>query len=747
MKIIRETSGGRFGEAFAIGNGHLGAMIFGRTNTDRIDLSENTFFSGNPSIEEDNQPGAAKAFYQIREQIGTGDYEGALRSSKAFYGRRNNYGTNLPVGSILVRINEPREEVANYVRSLNLETGIASASWSAADKKIQTSAFASHGKNVLCYCVEMEHKDLNLLISYESPREGEDVTYHTKGLSFVCRALETLHSDGTTGVLLCGEASIQTDGCINHSSQGVEVTEATFMRLYLAMETDFDEDISGDLDGFQRIREKAVRRLVEAQKVSPDKLRMEHEEDMRSLFQRSTLEMEGEEELVKLIPLMYQMGRYLLYSSSRSDSKLPAHLQGIWNDNVACRIGWTCDMHLDINTQMNYWPAEVTNLSEVTGSLFSWIKDRLAPAGRITAKTSYGLPGWVGELVANAWGYAAPYWASPLSPCPTGGVWVLTHMWEHYQFTGNKEFLSQEAMPLIEDAVRFFLAYVYEDEKTGYITCGPSISPENSFLVNGKAYQISTGCTYEILMIRELLDIYHQACNILGRENQLLEQAVEVRSKLLPYRMLEDGSIAEYAHDYPVADSQHRHTSHLLGLYPFAQIKPEDEALALAAETTISQKLSPEENWEDTGWARSMLMLYEARLGHPNQAWYHITRMLEHLLEPNGFIIHPPTRGAGAFDNVYELDGNTGLTSCIAEMLIQSHNGGIHILPCLPAQWKKGKVKGLRARGGITVDIQWGEGKSQIWLTADETIKCTLRLGTVEEQLVLKSGETKIISI
>ena len=745
MKIVRETFGGRFGEAFAVGNGHLGAMIYGGTDTDRIDLSENTFFSGNPSIEEDNQPGAANAFYQMRELISVGDYEGALLESKEFYGRRNNYGTNLPVGSIYVRIDGAQEEISNYQRSLDLETGIVSASWNAADKKIQSNAFASHGKNVLCYCVEMDRKELNLLISFESPREGEDVTYHTKGLSFVCRALESLHSDGTTGVLLCGEASIQTDGCMRHTEQGVEVKEASFMRLYLAMETDFDEEVSEDLEGVQRIRKKAICHLEEALKATC--LRMEHEEDMRSLFQRSTLELEGDEEYVELIPLMYQMGRYLLYSSSRSDSRLPAHLQGIWNDNVACRIGWTCDMHLDINTQMNYWPAEVTNISEVTGSLFSWIKDRLAPAGRVTAQTSYGLPGWVGELVANGWGYAAPYWASPLSPCPTGGVWILTHMWEHYQFTGDKEFLRQEAMPLIEEAVRFFLAYVYEDEKTGHYTCGPSISPENSFLVNGKSYQISAGCTYEILMIRELLDIFHQACDVLDCENQLLEQAVEVRSKLLPYRILEDGSIAEYDHDYPVADSQHRHTSHLLGLYPFAQITPEDERLAMAAETTIAQKLTPEENWEDTGWARSMLMLYEARLRNPNKAWYHITRMLEHLLEPNGFIIHPPTRGAGAFDNVYELDGNTGLTSCIAEMLIQSHNGVIRILPCLPKQWKKGKVKGLRARGGITVDIQWGEGISQVWLTADETERCVLKLGSHEEQLLLKAGETRYISI
>lgn len=744
MKISQSTPGERFGEAFAIGNGHLGAMVYGRTDTDRVDLSENTFFSGNASVEEDNKPGASEAFYRMREQTRAGDYEGALETSKSFYGRRNNYGTNLPVGSVLIRIENSQDDISDYSRYLDLETGVAGASWCMSGGKVHTSAFASHVNKVLCYQIEMDRRDLNLLVHFESARKGERISNHPGGFSFQCQALENLHSDGTTGVVLYGEALIQSDGIIKNTDLGITVESASWMRFYLAMETDFGMEENSN--HVPKLQKKVIKCLENATHFPPEKLKQDHEEDMRGLFQRSTLELEGEEEKVGLIPRMYQMGRYLLYSSSRSDSKLPAHLQGVWNDNVACRIGWTCDMHLDINTQMNYWPSEVTNLSETAESLFTWIDNRLAAAGRITARTSYGLPGWVGELVANAWGYAAPYWASPLSPCPTGGVWVLTHMWEHYQYTRDKDFLKEKAMPLIEEAVRFFLGYVYEDSKKEYITCGPSISPENSFVVGGKTYQISEGCTYEILMIRELFGIYKQACKVLRRRNRLLNQAEDVYPHLLPYRILGDGTIAEYSHDYPVADRQHRHTSHLLGLFPFAQITPEYTELAKAAEVTIASKLSPEENWEDTGWARSMLMLYEARLRSPEQVWRHISSMLEHLLEPNGFIIHPPTRGAGAFDNVYELDGNTGLTSCIAEMLVQSHNGVIRILPCLPPQWERGSVKGLRARGGITVDIEWNDEKCKVWLTADDNIRCKVRIGDVEKKIFLRAGKPRELS-
>lgn len=739
MEILRETPAKRWGEAFALGNGRMGAMVYGGIDTDRIDLSESTFFSGDGRT-QNNREGAAKAFYKMRDEASREDFRAVKETAKDFIGIRGNYGTNLPVGSIVIETGLPKDQAEDYQRSLDLERGVAVSGWNFRGKKIATRAFASHVHKVIYYEITAEDRILNLRLRFESPREGEYKNYNIGCLYFECDARETMHSDGTTGTLLIGKAAIHTDGFPKAAEDALEIRQASRLGLYILMDTDFGCEYEDRLSQIHQMQMRMNRHLVAIEEISADKLEEAHGADMKELADRTTLELEGDE-AVSQIPLMFQMGRYLLYSASREDSKLPPHLQGVWNDNVACRIGWTCDMHLDINTQMNYWPALVTGLPETELPLFAWIRDGLAPSGRETAKVSYGLKGWVAELVSNAWNYTAPYWASPIAPCPTGGVWILTHLWEYYQYTGDEGFLRETAFPLIEEASGFFLEYLFEDGK-GNFTCGPSISPENSFSVNGEVYQISNGCTYEILMIRELFTIYEEAARILKREKEPgVKKARAARKRLLPYRITAEGTIAEWSHDYPAADSQHRHTSHLLGVFPFAQITPENRRLAKAAEKTLEAKLTPEENWEDTGWARSMLMLYEARLRHPDKAWHHIRKMLEKLLEPNGFIIHPPTRGAGAFDNVYELDGNTGLTSCIAEMLLQSHKGVLRLLPCLPKTWKKGRVTGLRARGGVTVDIEWNKKGCRAWMTADKTGTYTVVKGRTRREVSLEAGQ------
>lgn len=739
MKIVRNIPAGRWGEAFPIGNGHIGGMLYGGIEKERIDLSENTFFSGNKST-EDNQPGAARAFEKMRRETEAGDYESALKTSEGFIGRRNNYGTNLPIGHLEIGFGHRAEDVSDYERELDLETGIVSVSYKSGEDHFARRAFATNVRRLMVYEVTGPKKEMELTLRFISEREGEYVRYHDGGVFFICDAHEKMHSDGSTGTLLLGKAAMVTDGYPEIGEDGITIRKASRLLLYILMNTDFDME---DMDREAKVREIQMqmnRWLISAESMDLDRLLKEHVDDFRPLMNRTSLKIGSSscEAAAQMAPLMFQMGRYLLLSSSRKDSRLPAHLQGVWNDNVACRIGWTCDMHLDINTQMNYWPAEVTGLPETEDSLFRYITDRLVPSGRQTARESYGRKGWVAEIVSNSWAFTAPYWASPISPCPTGGVWILTHMWEHYQFTQDRLFLRDVLYPAVKEAAEFFTSYVFEDGDTGMLTCGPSISPENSFLVGGKTYQMSNGCTYEILMIRELYKIYDQTCEILRRQNRLRKKVQEQLPKLLPYRIKEDGTIAEWSHDYPAADVQHRHTSHLLGLFPFDQITADDKELAEAAERTIQSRLSPEENWEDTGWARSMLMLYEARLHHPDEAYRHIQAMLEKLLEPNCFIIHPPTRGAGSFDNVYELDGNTGLTSCIAEMLLQSHSGVIHILPCLPKQWESGAVYGLRARGGITVDIEWDKEGCRAWFTPDRRCWCRTVLGGEERTIYLR---------
>lgn len=711
MEIVRSLPAGRWGEAFPLGNGHMGAMVYSSLPLNRIDLTENTFYSGSKS-KYNNQKNAAKAFYRMRELASRGEFDKVHKAAEKFIGIRNNYGTNLPVGHLSVDHGVDYDKVSGFERTLDLFTGTAKSIFYYGGYSYQDECFLSHPDNILLEHIRLE-KAGGITVAFSPSNEYGKVIYKENTIQFICHAYELMHCDELCGVTLAGSAVIVTDGICTSIENGISVTQANDIKIYLHMRTDFKREFVSTEIAEQRLLDECMEHVVRCIQKDVSKIKKEHEDDIKKFMKRVDFKLESKDETIKLLPVLFQYGRYLLLASSREDSKLPAHLQGIWNDNVACRIGWTCDMHLDINTQMNYWPSLITGLSETDEPLFRWIKEDLAKAGAVTAKESYGLDGWVGELVSNAWGYAAPYWASPIAPCPTGGIWVMMQMWEYYCYSEDQEFLKEYMFPLLESAVEFFDAYLFREENSGYYTCGPSISPENSFIYKNRPYQISNGCTYELLMIRELFTVYLNACIVLQEPSSDLQNRIHEKLEcLMPYRITAEGTIAEWSHDLEPADFQHRHTSHLLGLFPFSQITPEETPdLCEAVKKTLHQKLTPLENWEDTGWARSMLMLYEARLKNGEAAYYHIKSMVKDLLEPNDMVYHPPTRGAGAFDHVYELDGNTGLTTCIGEMLLQSHKGVICLLPALPKEWDTGSISGLVARGNITIEIEWENTK------------------------------------
>ncbi len=742
LKLIKNQPAGRWGEAFPVGNGHMGAMIYASLPMNRIELSENTFFSGEKS-NSNNQKDAYKAFYEMRKLASEGAYDKVHEKAEQFIGVRHDYGSNLPVGKLLLDYGIAEASVTGYERKLDIMNGMTACTFTEQGHVYKEELFVSHPDNILVQQISMEGKS-GITITFEPGNSYGKTEYGEHSILFTCYAYEELHCDKLCGVTLVGYATVVTDGICTSNESGLVITDAMDIKIYLQMKTSFKCNFQSCEETVRTLSEEVKNHVIACSKKDYLELKKRHIKDVKGYMDRVYLRLDDKEEAVDKLPFLFQYGRYLLLSSSREDSMLPAHLQGIWNDNVACRIGWTCDMHLDINTQMNYWPSEVTNLSETAAPLVKWIKEDLSAAGERTAKESYGLEGWVAELVSNAWGFAAPYWASPIAPCPTGGVWILMQLWEHYLYSEEDEFLSEYAFPLIEASVRFFLGYLFEDKNSGYLTCGPSISPENSFLYKNIAYQISNGCTYEILMIRELFIVYLSAGRILNHCNSdLYVEVSDKLNRLLPYRITGEGTIAEWNHDLAQADVQHRHTSHLLGLFPFSQINTEETPdLCEAAEKTIQAKLTPIENWEDTGWARSMLMLYEARLKNGNNAYEHIKSMVKHLLEPNHLVYHPPTRGAGAFDHVYELDGNTGLTTCIAEMLLQSHGGRIQLLPALPDKWRSGEVKGLRARGDITVDMAWEDGRlTSATLTANRTKECTVFYSGQEVQVRLEKKQ------
>ena len=696
-KIEFNSAAEEWSHGLLLGNGHMGCVVYGGVDKEQIDLSEITFFSGEKSL-ANNQKDGAEAFREMRKLVSQGLDEKAIEAANGFAGIRQNYGTNLPVGCLNIVFDSEEKDIKDYHRQLNLINGVAEIRYAAGSVQYMREAFVSNPAKKLLYRISADvEKQIHCTISFDGGANSYTIEIDKQRYIFCVKAHEKIHSDGECGVNLWGCVKIENiGGSVNYTHEGVIIRDADEVIISVEMKTDFIQKEEIDYDGW-----------FKHDSLSFKKRKEEHSNDVSSYMKRVDFILKED----VMTELMFQYGRYLLLSSSREDSPVPTHLQGIWNDNVACRIGWTCDMHLDINMQMNYWLCEAGNLTECHKPLFKWMEEQVIPSGRITAKESYGMPGWSADLVSNAWGFSAPYWSSTISPCPTGGIWMASDYWEHYQYTRDEVFLRERAYPVFKEAVDFFLAYIFKEEGDEFYTSGPSISPENSFLIDGNKHYFSNGCTYEIIMIRELFSQFLETTKQLGIDNEQVSRVKDVLPKLLAFRILPDGSLAEWRHDYPAADNQHRHTSHLLGLFPYSQITPENTPeLANAARRSINFKLTPYENWEDTGWARSMLMLYAARLKDSEMAYRHIKSMQENLTHPNLLVMHPPTRGAGSFKEVYELDGNTGFSMCVIELLLQSHDGVIQLLPALPEKWRSGSIQGILARGGVTVNLEWQDG-------------------------------------
>jgi alpha-L-fucosidase 2 len=728
MKLWYDHAAKQWTDALPLGNGHMGAMNYGDGNG-RFDLSEATCWSGAPQ-QKNLEENASEFMRAAREKLVNGDIEAGEELLCHCNGIKENYGTQLPLARLWVGTGRQ----LNFIRrSLDLSVGVCRDEMTIEGVDIFRESFISNPDKVMAVRLRAQGGCLpDVVIRLEGLCHLESVGCEDGILVVRGSAFESMHSDGRHGVSYICRLALQTDECTNFDKDTFTVQNASIITVMICTMTDmFFEDADG----------VAKKRILDATEKGWDALLADHIQEHSGLMARCSFELEDGEaaELPTdkrlesyrcgkadhgLNALIFQYGRYLLLNSSRRDSLLPAALQGVWNDNRACKMGWTDDMHLDINTQLNYFPAESTGLGECCMPLFHWITGVLVPRGQHIARELYGCSGWVAHTVSNAYGWAAPGWGGvDWAFHVTGGAWISTHFWQHYLYTEDREFL-REVYPFLQGAAEFIYNLLLPDPKTGELLVSPSYSPENAFLLNGKSHTISAGATIDTLIAKCLFEAVCKAHDILCIDDPLPERLRAAAEKLPAFHVGKYGQLMEWHEDYEEAHPDHRHTSHILSLYPFGLIDPDDTPeLAQAVKTTLRRRLEAEgPDIIHANWSATLLMLYYARLQDGDEAARFADHLINDLCRENLMLTH--------HDGIYELDGNTGFTAGIAEMLMHSHREEIHILPAIPSCWKCGKFSGLVAQHNHKVSVTWEDHVPvDVKVTAGTKGKIRLRFG------------------
>jgi alpha-L-fucosidase 2 len=771
-----------FEESLVLGNGKMGATVFGGVESDKIYLNDITLWSGEPVDPYMNEY-AYKNLPAIRDAFNKEDYKLAEELNKNLQGK--NSESYAPLGTLVIT-HHNKGNVTNYYRELDISKAISKVSYEVDGVKFTREYFVSAPDQIMIIKLSSSQKgtlnfDINFSSLLQSNIDVKNNVLEMNGIApmhenpgyvkniqmYLPAGFQPVIGSEKKEVIVRGTRFTSllkvknTDGTISASNDALEVKNATDVVIYVSVATSFkgfDKDPS--IDGVSNsIAKKDLNKVFS---ISFDKLKQSHITDYQKFYNRVTLNLgkttapdlptderllrysEGKEDK-NLEILYFNYGRYLLISSSRTLG-VPANLQGLWNPYL--NPPWSCNYTMNINLEENYWLTENTNLSEMHLPLLSFIKN-LSVTGKVTAKTFYGVDkGWAAAHNSDIWAMTNPVGQfgkeDPMWACwPIAGAWLSTHIWEHYVFTGDKNYLKNEGYPLMKGAAEFCQGWLVTD-KNGNLITSPSTSPENQYITpDGFVGATLYGGTADLAMIRECFDKTIKAAKILEVDAEFVSKLEADLANLHPYKVGKKGNLQEWYFDWEDKDPKHRHQSQLFGLFPGDHITPEKTPdLAKASRQTLEIKGD-----ETTGWSKGWRINLWARLWDGNRA-YKMFRELLRYVDPDGKKTETPRRGGGTYPNLFDahppfqIDGNFGGAAAVAEMLVQSDGNEIRLLPALPDAWESGSVKGICARGGFEISMEWnGKRLKKVSVFSKKGGKTTLISGEKKQDITLKKGQ------